>query len=183
LFESFARLRLEGLPHRLVVVGRKVWKSEGIFQRVDDLGLGDAVVLTGYVDDADLPALYAGAACFVFPSIYEGFGLPPLEAMACGVPVVTSNASSLPEVVGDAAIMVDPHDVAGFVAAIRQIVDQPALADHLRARGLERAQGFSWERAAAAHASLYYDVFKQKRRNLGSGNTDQSVDENNRLRG
>jgi glycosyltransferase involved in cell wall biosynthesis len=183
LLESFARLRLEGLPHRLVVVGRKAWKSEGIFRRLDDLGLGDAVVLTGYVDDADLPALYTGAACFVFPSIYEGFGLPPLEAMACGVPVVTSNTSSLPEVVGDAAIMVDPHDVGGFVAAIRQIVDQPALADELRARGLERARRLTWERAAAAHASLYHEVVEQQRRVLGWGRTDQSVDEHNRPRG
>jgi glycosyltransferase involved in cell wall biosynthesis len=183
LLESFARLRLEGLPHRLVVVGRKAWKSEGIFHRLDDLGLGDAVVLTGYVDDADLPALYAGAACFVFPSIYEGFGLPPLEAMACGVPVVTSNTSSLPEVVGDAAITVDPHDVGGFVAAIRRIVDQPALADELRARGLERAQRFTWERAAAAHASLYHDVVEQQRSVLGWGSADQSVDENSRPRG
>jgi glycosyltransferase involved in cell wall biosynthesis len=183
LLESFARLRVEGLPHRLVVVGRKAWKSEGIFHRLDDLGLGDAVVLTGYVDDADLPALYAGAACFVFPSIYEGFGLPPLEAMACGVPVVTSNTSSLPEVVGDAAITVDPHDVSGFVAAIRTIVDQPALADKLRARGLERAQRFTWERAAAAHALLYHDVVEQQRSLSGWGNADQSVDENSRPRG
>lgn len=183
LLEAFARLRLGGLSHHLVVVGRKVWKSEGIFQRLDELGLGDAVLLTGYVDDADLPALYAGASCFVFPSIYEGFGLPPLEAMACGVPVVTSNTSSLPEVVGDAAITVDPHDVDGFVAAIRQVLDQPALTNQLRAKGLERAQGFSWERAAAAHASLYYDVVNRKRSNLGSGKTDQSVDENGRLRG
>jgi glycosyltransferase involved in cell wall biosynthesis len=103
--------------------------------------------------------------------------------MACGVPVVTSNTSSLPEVVGDAAITVDPHDVGGFVAAIRRIVDQPALADELRARGLERAQQFTWERAAAAHASLYYDVVKQQRSVLGCGSAAQSVDEHNHLRG
>jgi glycosyltransferase involved in cell wall biosynthesis len=167
LLEAFARLRLEGLPHRLIIVGSKAWKSESVFGRLDDLGLGDAVVFTGYVEDSDLPALYAGAACFVFPSIYEGFGLPPLEAMACGAPVVTSNASSLPEVVGDAAITVDPHDVGGFVAAIRRIVDLPALADELRARGLERSQLFTWERAAAAHADLYHDVVEQRRSVLG----------------
>jgi glycosyltransferase involved in cell wall biosynthesis len=90
-FDAFARLREMGHPHRLVVVGRKAWKTEGLFRRLDELGLGDAILLTGYVDDADLPPLYAGADCFVFPSLYEGFGLPPLEAMACGTPVVTSN--------------------------------------------------------------------------------------------
>jgi len=155
LFEAFARLRADGLPHRLVVVGRTMWKSEGVFRRLDDLALGDAVLLTGYVEDDDLPALYAGATCFVFPSLYEGFGLPPLEAMACGTPVVAADTSSLPEVVGDAGLRVAARDVSAYVAAIRSIVTRPDWAATLGARGVAQAQGFSWAAAAASHARLY----------------------------
>jgi glycosyltransferase involved in cell wall biosynthesis len=157
-FEAFARLKAAGLPHRLVVVGRKAWKAEGIFQRLEALGLGEEVVLTGYVEDTDLPALYAGADCFIFPSLYEGFGLPLLEAMACGVPVVASNASSLPEVAGDAGLLVDPRDVDGFASAMHRVVAEPGLANDLRERGFARARQFTWERVAAAHAAIYHDV-------------------------
>jgi glycosyltransferase involved in cell wall biosynthesis len=163
-FEAFARLKSGGLPHRLVVVGRKAWKTEGLFQRLDELGLGDEVRLTGYVEEADLPPLYAGAACFLFPSLYEGFGLPPLEAMACGTPVVASNTSSIPEVVGDAGILVDPHDVAGFTDALRSVIEQPSLATRLRKRGLVRARQFTWERTAAAHATAYHEAWQEARR-------------------
>lgn len=158
LFDAFARLRAAELPHRLVVVGRKLWKSEGIFQRLDTLGLAEAVELTGYVADDDLPALYAGAACFVFPSLYEGFGLPPLEAMACGTPVVASASSAMPEVVGDAGVLVPPTDAAAFAAAIRRIVDDPGWAAALRERGLARAAAYTWEATAAAHAALYREL-------------------------
>jgi glycosyltransferase involved in cell wall biosynthesis len=158
LFEAFARLRDAGFAHRLVVVGQKAWKSQGVFQRLYDLGIAECVVLTGYVDDRDLPALYAGADCFVFPSLYEGFGLPPLEAMACGTPVVAARTSSLPEVAGDAAILVEPRDVDGFAAAIRSIVQQPDVARDMKARGLARARSFTWERAAAVHAAIYKEV-------------------------
>jgi glycosyltransferase involved in cell wall biosynthesis len=158
LFEAFARLRADGLSHRLVVVGRKMWKSEGIFQRLDALGLGEAVTLTGYVADHDLPALYAGAACFVFPSLYEGFGLPPLEAMACGTPVVVADTSSLPEVVDEAGVLVRPRDVAGFEAAIARVVRDDAWARRLGERGRARSRRFTWEAAAEAHAALYREV-------------------------
>jgi glycosyltransferase involved in cell wall biosynthesis len=167
LFRAFARLREAGLPHRLVVVGRKVWKSEGAFLRLDELGLGGSVILTGYVQDADLPALYAGADCFVFPSIYEGFGLPPLEAMACGTPVVASNASSLPEVVADAGILVDPYDVDELAAAVRRVVQSPALAQELARKGLARARRFDWQLAAADHAALYRAVAASNRGRRG----------------
>ena len=158
LFEAFAGLRAAGLPHRLVVVGRTAWKAAPIFRRLEELGLGDAVVLTGYVADADLPALYAGAACFVFPSLYEGFGLPPLEAMACGTPVVASNAASIPEVVGDAALSVDPRDGDALGRAIQRVLEDPTLAADLRRRGLARATHFSWRRTAAEHAAIYAAV-------------------------
>jgi glycosyltransferase involved in cell wall biosynthesis len=164
VFEAFAWLRASGLPHRLVVVGRTVWKAEGVFRRLDDLNLGDSVHLTGYVDDADLPALYAGADCFLYPSLYEGFGLPPLEAMACGTPVVTSDVSSLPEVVGDAGIMVEPRDVDAIVRAVCRIIESPDFARDLRERGIARARTFTWERAAAEHAALYREVARSVQR-------------------
>lgn len=164
LFEAFARLRADGLPHRLVVVGRTMWKSEGVFRRLADLALGDAVLLTGYVRDDDLPALYAGATCFVFPSLYEGFGLPPLEAMACGTPVVVADTSSLPEVVGDAGLRIPPGDVAAYVDAIRSIVARPDWAADLGARGAARARGFTWSAAAASHAALYRQLAAAGRR-------------------
>lgn len=155
LFAAYRVLRQRGLPHRLVVVGRKAWKTEGMFQSLRELGLEDEVTLTDYVDDRDLPALYSGAAAFAFPSLYEGFGLPPLEAMACGTPVVTSNASSLPEVVGDAGIMVDPRDVEGFANALDRLLNDEALYQQCRTKGLQHASRFTWERAAQQHLALY----------------------------
>lgn len=163
VLDAFARLRSMGVNLRLVIVGRRAWKADGIFRRLEELNLGNEVLLTGYVDDVDLPALYAGAACFVFPSLYEGFGLPPLEAMACGTPVVTSNTSSLPEVVGDAGIMVDPHDVDAIVGAVRRIVEHPQVASELRERGYARAAQFTWEQAADEHAALYRTVVNDRR--------------------
>ena len=162
LFEAFARLWADGLRHQLVVVGPKAWHSAGIFQKLDGVGLGDAITLTGYVDDADLPALYAAADCFVFPSLYEGFGLPPLEAMACGAPVVCSNTSSLPELVGEAALLVDPRDPAALAAAIHRVVTEPALAANLRGLGLARARSYTWDRAAADHAGLYRAIAERR---------------------
>jgi glycosyltransferase involved in cell wall biosynthesis len=102
--------------------------------------------------------LYRLAAVFVFPSLYEGFGLPPLEAMASGTPVVTSNVSSLPEVVGDAAVLVDPHDVGSIVAGLRSVLTDPVRAEEMRRKGLERAREFSWERSVAKTLEVYKRV-------------------------
>ena len=113
------------------------------------------VCLIHDIEDADLPALYSGAAVFVMPSLYEGFGLPPLEAMACGAPVVCSNAASLPEVVGDAALLVNPHNVGEIAAAIQRILTDTALRDELRAKSLTRAARFSWERTARETLQVY----------------------------
>jgi glycosyltransferase involved in cell wall biosynthesis len=113
------------------------------------------IVLTGPVDDADLAALYSGATAFLYPSIYEGFGLPPLEAMQCGTPVITSNASSLPEVVGDAGLMVPPDDLDALCAALLDVVTKPDLRQSLRARAFTRAALFSWPRTAAAVLAAY----------------------------
>jgi glycosyltransferase involved in cell wall biosynthesis len=155
VIDAFAQLRSNGLPHQLAVVGAKAWKTTATFQRAAALGDPNALVLTGYVDDADLPALYSGADCFVFPSLYEGFGLPPLEAMACGTPVVASRASSLPEVIGEAGLLVPPTEVTAIAGAIGRVLAEPAYAAMLRERGRQRAATFTWERAAAEHAALY----------------------------
>ncbi len=175
LFDAFAQLRAGGLPHTLVVVGRQMWKSHGVFRRLEELGLADAVTLTGFVEDDDLPALYAGAACFVFPSLYEGFGLPPLEAMACGAPVVASDCSSMPEVLGDAGVLAPAHDSAAFASAIRRIIADPGWANELRRRGTERAAVFGWDRTAAAHAQLYRELRDGEKGRTGLPTTSQVI--------
>jgi len=132
----------------LVIAGKKGWLYESIFQQTAELGLGSRVIFPGYVKSDDLSALMSAAVAFVLPSLYEGFGLPAWEAMACGTPVVCSNVSALPEVVGAAALLVDPVDVPGLAEALRRIVTDGALRRELRQRGFEQASRFSWERCA-----------------------------------
>ncbi|MFQ5830361.1 MAG: glycosyltransferase family 4 protein [Candidatus Methylomirabilia bacterium] len=148
LLKTFARLA-PSIPHRLVVVGKKDPRYYPALSRdAERLGIGGRVHFLDYVGEQDLPALYAGADLFVFPSLYEGFGLPPLEAMACGTPVVASNTSSLPEVLGQSAILVDPLDIQALADAVEGVLSDPARRDRLRALGFERASRFSWERSA-----------------------------------
>lgn len=153
--QALARLKAEGHPHKLIIVGGSGWLFEPIYRLVANLNLQDDVVFTGYVPAADLPPLYSGAACVVLPSLYEGFGFPVLEAMACAAPVVCSNVSSLPEVTGDAALLVPPTDVDALVAALRLVLSQPALAAALRCRGPLQAARFRWERCAAETLAVY----------------------------
>lgn len=156
LLQAYARLKEEiDIPHRLVIGGGLGWMYEPVFQTVEELNLAEDVVFLGYVPDEDLPALYNLADVFIYPSIYEGFGIPPLEAMACGTPVVTSNTSSLPEAVGDAGLMAAPTDVAGIADAIGQILTNPTLRQDLRRRGLERARLFTWQASAEKILSIY----------------------------
>jgi glycosyltransferase involved in cell wall biosynthesis len=148
-----------GLPNlQLVVAGKKGWWYSELFSVVKALGLGSRVVFPGYVAASDLPALYSGSTAFVFPSLYEGFGMPALEAMACGTPVLASNVSSLPEVVGDAGILVDPTDTGALAAAMRRLVDDSALRAELRQRGLARASRFSWERCAHETLAVFREA-------------------------
>jgi glycosyltransferase involved in cell wall biosynthesis len=161
---AFAVLRSKGIEHELVVVGPPSWKSKGIFEQAGRLGIEGHVHFTGFVDDEDLPAVYSGADCFVYPSLYEGFGLPPLEAMACGTPVVASDTSSIPEVTGDAATLVPPGDVEQFATAIQQILTDHDYAERLRRAGLARAACFPWERSATDHANLYRELARGGRR-------------------
>ncbi len=158
LIAAYARLGEFG-PHlaevRLVIAGGKGWLYEGIFATVERLGLGERVRFLDFVPDPDLPALYNAAAVFALPSLYEGFGLPPLEAMACGTPVVTSNVSSLPEVVDDAALTVPPTDVAALTAALAQVLTDEHLRAALRQRGLQQASRFTWDAAARTLLGVY----------------------------
>jgi len=149
LLDAFSELRRSTPgPLQLVLAGRRGWLCQGILARAEELGLGQDVVLTGYVPDADLPALYSGATLFVMPSLYEGFAMPVLEAMACGTPVACSNVSSLPEVAGDAALLFDPRSVDRMAAALKHALEDARLRTELSLRGKERAQQFTWERCA-----------------------------------
>ena len=137
-------------PACLVLAGMHGWKLDAFTAELDSLGTArNRIILTGFVEEEDLAALYSDALCFVYMSLYEGFGLPPLEAMACGVPVIVSNTSSLPEVVGDAGILLDPHDTDGLCAAMRGILTNAAMRNELAARGLERSRRFSWDQSTA----------------------------------
>ncbi len=148
LVQAFAST-LDAEPDlRLVLAGQKGWLYDEILGQVRKLGLENRVLLTGYVPDADLPALLSAALAFVYPSLYEGFGLPVLEAMACGTPVVCSNASSLPEVAGQAALLVDPHNTEALAEALARIVTEAGLREALVEKGLGQIQNFSWQRCA-----------------------------------
>jgi glycosyltransferase involved in cell wall biosynthesis len=162
LLEAYARLRVDFPAVRLVIGGKRQWRAGEIDEAFQRLALEGHVHFTGYVDDADLPALYSAAECFVFPSLYEGFGLPPLEAMACGAPIVTSNVSSLPDVVGDAALTVDPYDVPALTAAISRVLSDAGLRAALRERGLARAASFTWERAARETLAVYQQALARR---------------------
>jgi glycosyltransferase involved in cell wall biosynthesis len=131
---------------------------EDFVRLAQELEVADTVKFIGHVDEADKPALYRGAMVFAFPSRYEGFGLPPLEAMACGVPVVCGNGGSLPEVVGDAGYVIPPDDTRAFGAAILTCIVEPAVSENLRARGLAQAKTFSWEKTARETVAVYEAV-------------------------
>jgi len=156
LIEAYVRLRRAGATrHKLVLVGKRAWRHDDIFAAARDSGYADELVFTDYVPDADLVALYNAADLFVYPSIFEGFGLPPLEAMACGTPVVCSNTSSFPEVVGDAALTVAPLDVDGLAEAMSQALRNAALRARLSVLGPRQAALFSWERTARITLDTY----------------------------
>jgi glycosyltransferase involved in cell wall biosynthesis len=165
LIEAFAQARTEDGGRRteeanasvlrppssvpqLVIAGKRGWLTEAIERRAAELGVGDRVVFAGYLPDDDVPALLSGALAFVFPSLYEGFGMPVLEAMACGAPVLAANTSSLPEVAGDAALLVDPTDSGAIAAGLARLAGDAALRAELRERGLARAAQFTWDRCA-----------------------------------
>ncbi|MCX7840628.1 MAG: glycosyltransferase family 4 protein, partial [Anaerolineae bacterium] len=158
LVRAFARIVQMELPHVLVLAGTRGWKDAPLFATIQELGLTSRVWFPGYIPQAELPMLYSAADLFVYPSFYEGFGLPVLEAMACGVPVITSNISSMPEVAGDAAVLVEPNDVDVLADAMRHLLTDSTRRATLAAKGLARAREFSWERTAQATLSVYTRV-------------------------
>jgi len=156
LIEAYVKLRqADATRHKLVLVGREAWLHDDIFAAARASGYADELVFTGYVPDADLVALYNAADVFVYPSLFEGFGLPPLEAMACGTPTVTGNTSALPETVGEAALMVDPRDAEALAGALARVLGDAELRAELAGRGIARAAAFSWERTARIILDTY----------------------------
>ncbi|MGH9315070.1 MAG: glycosyltransferase family 4 protein [Vicinamibacterales bacterium] len=159
LIEAFHRLRGEGFADlTLLIIGDEISKYAALRRAVHRHHLHKHVRFFGFVPDETLAVLYRLADVFVFPSLYEGFGLPPLEAMASGTPVVTSNVSSLPEVVGDAALLVDPRDPDAIAGAVRMLLTDRTLREDLRRRGLARARAFSWEQSVARIRQIYAEV-------------------------
>ena len=164
LLRAFSRLKSEGRFKDLKLL--KVGKAGGpeaefrkhTLQAVSELGLTNEVVFTDYVAEEDLPAYYCGAECFILPSLYEGFGFPPLEAMACGCPVIVSNVASLPEVTGEAAIKVDPYDTNMLARTLEMVLTDEGLRRELVSKGLERARQFSWKKAARQTMEVYQSV-------------------------
>jgi glycosyltransferase involved in cell wall biosynthesis len=161
LLKAFLQLLSVQPDVRLIKIGSPEYlpQAEVLQREVQKLGLADALLFCNHVPDADLAMFYNLADLFVFPSLYEGFGLPPLEAMACGTPVVCSNAASLPEVVEDAAITVDPYDVEGLAGAMGRVLSDLDLQGELRERGLARARGFTWARTAQETLAVYREVY------------------------
>lgn len=159
LIDAFAQARAAGkLPHRLVIGGKPGWLYEPIYARVRELGLAEHVHFPGFIADADLPAVYSGAAFFAYPSLYEGFGLPIVEALACGVPVLTGDNSCLPEAGGPGALYVRADDTADIAAGLLRLATDEALAAELAAAGRRHALQFTWERSAAQLAAAYAEA-------------------------
>jgi glycosyltransferase involved in cell wall biosynthesis len=165
LIAAYSDLR-RARPHanlpKLVLVGKKAWLYDETLRAIEEYGLDDLTVLTGYVAEADLPALYTGALCFVYPSYFEGFGLPPLEAMQCGAPVIAGNQTSLPEVVHDAGLLVDPFDKNAITSALSRMIDDSDLRALLRVKGIERARRFSWRETARLTLKAYERVARKR---------------------
>jgi len=159
LIKAFKKLQ-EGRfkDYVLVIAGEKGWLYKRIFEEIESSGAEQSIRLLGVARDEDLPLLYNCADLFVYPSLYEGFGLPPLEAMACGVPVITSNTSSLPEVVGNAGIMVEPHDINSLSETMASVLKDKELKHRMSRDGLKRAKMFTWEKMVSEVLKIYNEI-------------------------
>nr|WP_279537965.1 glycosyltransferase family 1 protein [Paenibacillus turpanensis] len=144
-----------GLPHKLVIVGAKGWKSSPIYEWTREQKLSNDIIFTGYIDDNDLPAVYNGASLFVMPSIYEGFGLPILEAMGCGIPVMGSNVSSIPELIKNYGVLIDPYDQQEWANQLERVLSSSTLLHSLSTLSLERAGHFNWAKTASETRRVY----------------------------
>ena len=158
LIKAFWKVKCHGIRHKLVIVGGKRWQYQEVLKTIEELDLQNEVVLTGSMAGDDLVKFYNAADLFVLPSLHESFGLPILEAMACGTPVITSNVYSMPEVAGDAAILVDPSDPDAIANAIYKVLANDGLRNEMIKKGLERVKEFTWERCARETLEVYEDV-------------------------
>jgi len=166
LIEAYSCLRgvrPEGKLPQLVLAGKRGWLDRETFRAAERNALGTDLLFTGYVAERDLPGLYSGAICFVYPSYFEGFGLPLVEAMQCGAPVIAGNRTSLPEVVGEAGLLFDPFDTQALVKALTQVIDDAEYRAVLRSKGLERAKNFNWKTTAQLTLGVYERAAKRKR--------------------
>jgi glycosyltransferase involved in cell wall biosynthesis len=163
LLRAYAHLREQqpGFRLQLVIVGRQLWLYQEILREIQQQSFAADVIVTGYASDEDLPALYRSAVALVYPSLFEGFGLPPLEAMACGTPVITSNSSSLPEVTGDAALLVNPYEESELAQAMWRITNDAAWRLQLSRAGIEQAKRFTWSAAAEKTWAIYQAIVEQ----------------------
>lgn len=165
LIRAFGMLRSRDSKKQapqLVIAGKRGWLYDETLRVAGEHEAGRDIVFTGYVQERDLPALYSAAACFVYPSYYEGFGLPVVEAMQCGTPVVAGNQTSLPEVVGDGGVLVDPFSERELAEAIARVIDNPDYRAELRVKGLARAKAFSWTTTARLTLQAYQRAIKNK---------------------
>ena len=157
LLEAFAQLkRKDRIAHKLVIVGQKAWLYDEIFETLRTNSLEQQVILTGYVPSADLPVFYNAASLMIYPSLFEGFGLPVIEAMACGTPVITSYGSSLEEIASGAAVLIDPYSISSIAAAIEKVANSSDIQRDLRKAGLVRAAGFSFRKMAEQTRAVYH---------------------------
>ena len=165
LIRAYASLRGKhaqtDLP-KLVLVGKHAWLYEETLRALEQTGVEKSVILTGYVPETDLPALYSGALCFVYPSYFEGFGIPPLEAMQCGTPTITGDRTCFPEIIGDGGLMVDPYDERAIADAILKIFAHPGFREELRKKAINRASLFDWKETARQTLSVYEKVYQQR---------------------
>ena len=161
VIQAYKELKKQGLDYQLVIVGNKDWFGPDILKEINRFEKDD-IVLTGYITDDELACLYSRTSLFVYPSLYEGFGLPVLEAFVCGAPVVTSNTSSLPEIADNSAVLVDPKDVAEIVRGIKQVLTDPTLRASLIRRGLKRVKDFSWDNTAKKTLEVYNSLLDLK---------------------
>ncbi|MDE7312193.1 MAG: glycosyltransferase family 4 protein [Eubacterium sp.] len=165
LLMAYEKLYREEHVPQLVLAGGKGWLCRSIYDRVRSMKLGHQILFTGYVPQEDSPLLMCGALAFVFPSLYEGFGMPPLEAMACGTPVIVSDTSSLPEVVGDAGAMVNAESVEEIYRAMRRLMKDRTYRESLRVRGIERAKKYNWMQSAKILMNVYKKYEKNEKKN------------------
>jgi glycosyltransferase involved in cell wall biosynthesis len=161
LLTVFEKLVQQGIPHDLVLAGGLGWLYEDVLAQIDSMQARDRVHRVGHVPYKDLPTFYNLADVFVYPSVYEGFGLPPLEGMACGTPVITSNISSMPEFVGDAGILVPPDDEGALLGAVQRVLTDQVLRQRLREAGPQRAANFTWKHTAQKTLDIYQQVLSR----------------------